>query len=265
MRGRVIPGVILGVLTVLVGGGAAVVTGPTTALGATAATPAGTRVSDGFETQTGGTPSGLWSPVAPDCSGTGTATIDRTVAHTGTASLRIDGGTGYCNHVFAGLNADLTTLGRTIYTRLYLRHATALPDSHVTFAAFNDAADGNKDLRVGGQNKALQWNRALDDATLPEQSPAGVALSTPLPTGSWQCLEVMVNGTSGTADTWLNGTLVAGLHADGVPTTNVDGQWYNKTWRPSPTSLKLGWESYGAGADTLWYDDVVVGPSRIGC
>jgi hypothetical protein len=58
---------------------------------------------------------------------------------------------------------------------------------------------------------------------------------------------------------------VPGLHADGVATQDVDGQWYNKAWRPSLTSLGLGWESYSGGTDTLWYDDVAVGSSRIGC
>jgi hypothetical protein len=31
------------------------------------------------------------------------------------------------------------------------------------------------------------------------------------------------------------------------------------------TDLRLGWESYGADADTLWFDDVAVGATRIDC
>ncbi|WP_320064184.1 hypothetical protein [Micromonospora sp. RTGN7] len=50
-----------------------------------------------------------------------------------------------------------------------------------------------------------------------------------------------------------------------VPTHDVDGQWLNRTWRPQLTDLRLGWESYGEGSDTLWFDDVAVGPGRIGC
>ncbi|MFI7284947.1 hypothetical protein ACIBOV_32295 [Micromonospora chersina] len=42
-------------------------------------------------------------------------------------------------------------------------------------------------------------------------------------------------------------------------------QWYGCTWRPRPTDLKIGWESYGGAADTLWFDDVALGASRIGC
>lgn len=219
---------------------------------------------DGFESQAGPTPSGDWSVVHPDCSGTGTATVDTTTAHGGSRSIRIDGGAGYCNHVFVRASRDLTSLD-VRYARLWVRHTTALPATHVTFLAMTDAADGNRDLRMGGQNGALQWNRASDDATLPEQSPAGVALSVPLATNRWSCLEFMVDGTQGLLRTWVDGQEVPGLVVDGTPTHDIDGQWLNRTWRPRLTDLKLGWESYGGDADTLWFDDVAVGASRIGC
>ena len=227
--------------------------------------PGGSALSDGFETQTGATLSGPWKLNQPDCSGTGTVAVDRTVAHSGSASLKVTGGGGYCDHVFAQLTTDLRTVGTSVYARMYVRHTTALPTGHVTMAAFNDANDGNRAVRIGGQGQALQWNRQSDDATLPAQSPNGIAQSRPLPTGSWQCLEVAVNQSAGTADTWLNGTLVPGLHADGVATTDIDGQWYNKAWRPALTSFGLGWESYSGATDTLWYDDVAISNTRIGC
>ncbi|MGW9194525.1 cellulose-binding domain-containing protein [Micromonospora chersina] len=226
---------------------------------------AGAVLCDGFENQTGSAPSGDWTVVHPDCAGTGAAAVDTATAHAGSRSVRIDGGAGYCNHVFVRANRDLSAVGAVRYGRLWVRHTTALPADHVTFLAMTDAADGNRDLRMGGQNGALQWNRASDDATLPEQSPAGVALSVPLPTGRWSCLEFMVDGSTGQLRTWLDGAAVAGLTADGVPTHDVDGQWYGSTWRPRLTDLKIGWESYGGAADTLWFDDVALGASRIGC
>ncbi len=188
------------------------------------------------------------------------------MARSGSRSIRVDGAAGYCNHVFVGTTSGLAGLGTTRSARFYVRHTTALPAAHVTFLAMNDAADGNRDLRMGGQNSVLQWNRESDDATLPEQSPAGVALSVALPTGQWTCVEFTVDGASGTMRTWVNGTEVAGLREDGVPTQNIDSQWLNRAgWRPSLTDLRLGWESYGVGSDTLWFDDVAVGASRIGC
>ncbi|MBI0378106.1 hydrolase [Streptomyces rhizosphaericus] len=219
-----------------------------------------------FESQTGTTPAGRWTTAVANCSGTGTATVDTTMAHGGTKSVRITGKAGYCNHAFAGTSLSGLPSGGDLYARFWVRHTTALPAQHVTFGALRDANDNGKDLRMGGQNKALQWNRESDDATLPAQSPAGVALSTPLPVNTWTCLEFRLDRTAGRLDTWVNGGLVTGLVVDGTPTQDVDQQWLNRGgWRPAPADLRLGWESYGEGDDTLWYDDVAVGTSRIGC
>lgn len=220
-------------------------------------------ICDGFEGQTGATPAGAWAVSNRDCSGTGTAAIDTTVAHGGTRSLRVNGGEGYCNHVFVRSSTALT--GTVWFARFYVRHTTALPAAHVTFVAMRDTADNGRDLRMGGQSTKLQWNREGDDQTLPVQSPNGIALSVPLPTNAWSCVEFMVNGGNGQMQTWLGGTEVPGLHEDGVPTTDIDQQWLNRTYRPVLTDFRLGWESYGVGLDTLWYDDVAVSSTRIGC
>ena len=77
---------------------------------------------------------------------------------------------------------------------------------------------------------------------------AGVKLSVPLPTNQWECLEFEVNETQGTANTWLNGTIVKGLHLDNQPTKDVNSQWLRRSnWRPSLADLRLGWESYAGG------------------
>ncbi|MGV9288259.1 cellulose-binding domain-containing protein [Streptomyces sp. NPDC003719] len=222
-------------------------------------------ICSGFEDQTGPTPSGAWRFTAPDCQGTGTAAVDTAVAHSGGRSLRVDGRAGYCNHALVAATADLSSVGPVMYVRLWVRHTTALPAAHVTFVSMPDSSQGGRSLRVGGQNGALQWNRETDDATLPAQSPAGVALSRPLPTGSWQCLRFAIDTSAPKLDTWLGDEQVPGLHADGVPDQDIDQQWLARTAPPRPTAFRLGWESYGTGDDTLWFDDVAVGSSPIGC
>ncbi|MFF4827241.1 cellulose-binding domain-containing protein [Streptomyces sp. NPDC001312] len=222
-------------------------------------------VCSGFEDQTGTTPSGTWQFAAPDCQGTGTAAVDTSVAHSGGRSLRIDGRAGYCNHAFVASTANLSSVGPVMYVRMWVRHTTAPPAAHVTFVSLPDSSQGGRALRVGGQNGALQWNRETDDATLPAQSPAGVAQSRPLPTGSWQCLRFAIDTTAPKLDTWLGDERIPGLHADGVPTQDIDQQWLARTTPPRPTTLRLGWESYGTGDDTLWFDDVAVTSSPIGC
>jgi hypothetical protein len=221
---------------------------------------------DGFENQAGAVPSGRWSVSTPDCSGTGTASVDSTVAHAGGKSVRVNGGASYCNHVFIDDTADLPAAGPDVFVRFRVRHSTPLPTGHVTLLAMTDAANGGTSLRLGGQNGALMWNRQSDDATLPDQSPAGVAQSVLLPVNTWQCIEFEVNSANGDINTWVNGTSVPGLTEDGVATPNVTDQWLaNSSWRPHLTDLRLGWESYASETDTLWFDDVALSSARIGC
>lgn len=259
----------------------ATATGTATPTGTTSPTPtgtssagsgctaAGTVFCDGFEDQAGTVPAGRWGVYSLDCAGSGTAAVDSTTAHSGVKSVKVDGVDGYCNHVFIRDAADMGLAGPVWDVRFWVMHTTPLPTGHVTFLAMNDANAGNTDLRFGGQNGALMWNRQSDDQTLPDQSPTGVAQSTALPTGTWNCVELQVNGSSGAITTWINGTQIAGLSENGTPVSNVSDQWLagnGATWRPSLTDLKLGWESYGGGGnDTLWFDDVALGTSRIGC
>jgi hypothetical protein len=230
--------------------------------------PSAAVFCDGFENQGGTVPSGRWSVVTPNCSGAGTASITTAQAHTGAKSLAISGGSTYCDHVFAADTTDMAAAAPTWYVRFWMRHSTPLPTNHTTFLAMNDSAAGNTDLRLGAQNGALVWNRQSDDATLPDQSPAGVAQSVVVPTGAWECVEFSVSRTTGQINTWYNGTLIPGLTENGTVTQNVNDQWIAGTganWRPNLTDLKLGWENYSNGTDSLWFDDVVLSTSRIGC
>jgi hypothetical protein len=214
-------------------------------------------------------PSGRWSPYALNCSGSGTVAVAASQAHNGSKSAEATGIDGYCNHIFIRDATDMAAASPIWYVRFWLRHTTAFPTGHVTLLAMNDSADGTTDLRLGAQNGALMWNRQYDDATLPAQSPAGVAQSVTVPTNAWECIEFSVDKTNGRIYTWYNGAAVPGLIEDGAPTPDIDQQWLagsGVNWRPNLTDLKLGWESYGGGGnDTLWFDDVVLSTPRIGC
>lgn len=108
------------------------------------------------------------------------------------------------------------------------------------------------------------YNRESDDATLPDLSPQGIATSTALPTGAWQCFEYHL-GTDGTIETWLNGNAIAGLTVKpGVANSNA-AQWTRSTFVPKITGVYFGWESYGGDVNTFWYDDVSISSTRVGC
>ena len=224
-------------------------------------------ICDGFETQTvGAAPSGSWQVIAPDCSGTGTVTVDSTQFHGGTRSVKVDGKTGYCNHIFFGNTTNVASIGPVVYGRVFIRATNPLGTDHVTYIAMKDVVD-NKNLRFGGQGQVMAWNRESDDATVPSMSPVGISTSVGLPTNQWACLELKVDGTNGFLQVWLNGTSIAGLTVDGVATADIDQAWISSrpSWHPSLSDVKFGWESYSSGDNVLWFDDVAFGSSRIGC
>jgi hypothetical protein len=135
----------------------------------------------------------------------------------------------------------------------------------VTFVALHDMRE-DKDLRLGGQKQVVIWNRESDDATLPELSPTGVMASAALPPGDWHCLEWSIDASARNLQTWLDDRPIAGLTADAQPTPDVDTQWLRKAdWQPQPIDVRLGWESYGNDANTLWFDDFAIGTARLHC
>ncbi|KAL2017761.1 hypothetical protein VTK56DRAFT_1679 [Thermocarpiscus australiensis] len=231
------------------------------ALLAFAALPAlsSAQISNDFES---GWDQTAWPIYAPDCNQGGKVSLDSSTAHSGKNSIRVDGAGGYCGHIFFGTNQ---VPSGNLYVRVYLKASNALTSSHVTFITMPDPAQGtNKHLRIGGQSQILMYNRELDDATLPDLSPQGIATSTALPTGSWQCFEYHI-GTDGTIETWLNGAAIAGLTVGpGISNPNAGG-WTRSSITPKPSGVYFGWESYGGDSNTFWYDDIVISSSRVGC
>ncbi|KAB5511588.1 carbohydrate-binding module family 1 protein [Coniochaeta sp. 2T2.1] len=215
------------------------------------------QISDDFES---GWDQSKWPIYAADCNQGGTVSLDSTTAHSGKNSIKVTSPGGYCGHIFFG---STSVPSGDVYVRVWMRLTNTLTPSHISFITMPDTTT-SKHLRIGGQNSILMYNRESDDATLPDLSPHGSASSASLPTGSFQCFEYHL-GTDGTIETWLNGTPVPGLQAG----PNAGGNAYNKQWgtsyKPRVTGVYFGWESYGGDSNTVWYDDVAVAGSRVGC
>ncbi|KAK2762344.1 hypothetical protein FQN54_001354 [Arachnomyces sp. PD_36] len=217
------------------------------------------QISEDFE---GGWDETAWPIYAPDCNQGGKVSLDSSTAHSGKNSVKVDGAGGYCGHVFFGTE-DVPS--GDVYVRAYIKASTALTDSHVSFITMPDAAQGEKKhLRIGGQSGILMYNRESDDATMPDLSPQGIEASTELPIDDWQCFEYHL-GTDGTIETWLNGEAIDGLTAKAGESNPVTGQWQSSDYTPEITAIYFGWESYGGDTNTLWYDDIAVDSSRVGC
>ena len=177
--------------------------------------------------------------------GAGKLAVASDQAHSGARSLRVDGGGGYCDHIFIAHTAALTDLGDQAYGRFYLRLSDPIGQGHVTFLTMKDTNDSGKDLRMGGQSQILMYNRESDDATLPALSPAGIALSVAPAAGQWTCIEFLIDQAQGHITTWVDDLEVPGLRIDAEPTPDIDQQWANKPdWKPQLADIKFGWESY---------------------
>jgi hypothetical protein len=229
---------------------------------------AGLALFDDFESAAAGGPpsTSLWTLSQPDCTGTGTLVVDGSQAHAGTHSVRVDGGGGYCDHVFFANTSAIAAVGKEIYVRFFVRLGAALGDGHVTFMSMMDQADGGNYLRMGGQDAILMYNRQSDDATLPTLSPTGIGDSTMPAAQAWVCIESHVDETAGTIDTWVDGKEILGLVENGTPVADISTQWLSKgAWKPSLANVRFGWESYAGQTMTLWFDDVAVADHRIGC
>lgn len=129
-----------------------------------------------------------------------------------------------------------------------------------------DTGQGTDELlHIGGQDGVVDWNRESDDINLPDLGPQGVAASTPLATGSFQCFEYHI-GTDGTIQTWINSTLYTALSFGPNITNPYSTGWADKTgYIPHITAVYFGWESYSGDVNTIWYNDIVIASSRIGC
>ncbi|KAI1081646.1 hypothetical protein F5B20DRAFT_50586 [Whalleya microplaca] len=217
------------------------------------------QVSEGFED---GWDETAWPIYAPDCNQGGAVSLDTSVAHSGSNSIRVDGAGGFCGHIFFGTTE---VPSGDVYVRTYLQASKALTDSHVSFITMPDAAQGaNKHLRIGGQSSILMYNHESDDATLPDLSPQGIAASTALPAGDWQCFEYHL-GSDGTVETWLNDEAIEGLTVQAGVSNDNAAQWTSGSIVPEITGVYFGWESYGGDTNTFWYDDIVISDSRVGC
>ena len=206
-----------------------------------------------------------WEVAASNCTGTGMINVDSTQAHSGMRSIRVQGAGGYCNHVFFKPKSAMLPMGAPVFLRFYVRFEKALTQSHVTFLALRDEHE-MKDLRMGGQSEIMMWNRESDDATLPELSPTGIGMSVKPETNKWLCVEVSVDPAAASLQTWIDGKPVVGLTVEGDATPDVDAQWKRKLdWKPDLRDVRFGWESYGSDANTLWFDDVALGATRLGC
>jgi hypothetical protein len=103
---------------------------------------------------------------------------------------------------------------------------------------------------------------------VPDVSPNGDAASFKPLAATWYCVNLVIN-TNGHLDVSIDGMDQPGLTVDGTPTANIDQAWLGSSASlmryTALADFNVGWDSYGAGALTLWYDDVALSTAPIAC
>jgi hypothetical protein len=213
----------------------------------------------------------LWT-VINDGAAAAAPVIDSIGAHGSSKSVKF---AGSGPRLYIRNSSVIGTLGPVVHARYYVRFGNALPGGHAAFMVTHPTTDFSEsnELRLGtqmGQTVALHWNVADDSANLPIIWNGDPYSLTPM-ANTWYCIEVTINTSNGHLNVSVDGTAVAGLTADGVPTDNIDKDWVNGGNRVTKfytalADFNLGWRNFGGGEPiTVWFDDVALSSGPIGC
>jgi hypothetical protein len=252
----------------------------------TASGCSGLALCDDFESDTVGSPpsASLWTLVgAAGCSGSGNPSapiiypiiVDGTQAHSGTKSVKISGGDS-CGPLMVNTSAFASLSGGEVYGRFYVHMSdTTTTFDHAALMGLGLLHDAGTGLNIGDQTSYLQlasegagnatnvlmW-QTDDSHILPNKNSAGGAESTYPAAAGFTCIEFHTSQANKAIETWVNGTAVVGLTDPPAPANATQ-------WTPpspfAPASLGLGWILFSGPKLDLWFDDVALSTTRIGC
>ena len=195
--------------------------------------------------------SASWTPAI---NGDGEVVIDDQVAHGGAHSLKVHG-SGFSTFLVLSGGGFPPTTG-PLHVRLFMRLAEAMTGGHNTFlVADTQAAPGaGNSFRLGEMNAMLMYtvngdtHGALANENYYNDHLPGAALG-PL---TWSCLELVLDHQKPEVAVTLDGKSVTDLH-------HVD--WALDAY----DTLRFGFEKYAGPVGDVWYDDIAVGTTSLGC
>jgi hypothetical protein len=144
------------------------------------------------------------------------------------------------------------TVPASFWVRLYIKSDQDIgqPSHNAFFQAMTDANYHNSTTMV---ELAEQYSCVLlnqHDATFP----AGTTCSTntALAKNTWHCMEAQFDGTTGNVQVFADKTQIINAMA----------------WAPAKatfTTFEFGYGNYNTPGATVWYDDVAIATTRVGC
>jgi hypothetical protein len=195
------------------------------------------------------------NPWHPYTSPGGTVGIDAMQAHSGHRALHATTDEGvpvssdFQGILVAGWQQALSASPATLYLRIYVFPANAV-------AGFESFAE--LEQTGGSGDLAGLWMSPSSYGWLDNVSGGIRQTSTPLPAGTWTCVEWEFDASSATARVWIDG--------QAVPELTQSIGWF------APNQLEIGQrvspaqtEQTAGQTNDVWLDDVVLDVQRVGC
>jgi hypothetical protein len=204
---------------------------------------AGAFICDGFESGTSS-----WNETVTQHGGD--VAVDTAQAHSGTHSLHTLASLDTAGNESYALLRDDKSVPILFYARVFAYLPAPAPGGAYAIIAAQENTGGYRGTSLGFQNGQLM---VVNWTTPPDTDTVQVANGT-FPTGTWVCLEWMLDSTQHETRVWQNGAEVTELHVTGLTTPAYE--WF-----------RLGLDVGGMPNTTyqLWLDDLYVGTQPVGC
>jgi hypothetical protein len=157
-----------------------------------------------------------------------------------------------------------------VRVRMQLEKSTGDMGGHIAFIEGAEAEDDSgEELRFGASHGMLDLNVqpgtkgsgggektqfSNGDVDVPSSGAPGVVLEA----NRWYCIEALFDGKNHEFRLWVDGSEIAGLHVS-------DWKQGRSGWSPSYAFVKIGAQNFSGSTGRVFYDDVAIGTSPIGC
>ena len=220
---------------------------PDLALPATGCATAGVAFCDGFES---GIIGAQWNDVSQT---NGTVTVDNTRAYRGSWSLHVHNNALPAKGVAdVELNEGQTFPSTHFFVRAYVFVPSAFGTTEGDFILAEQGVAPYAGVTLGLVNSSFQTDNSIANVTKTS--------TTPMPRDAWVCVEWEVQlAATGSTALQVNGVAAAGL-----------GGTQNLSINPAVSELGVALvttapPSGGVAARDLWFDEIMVNPTAIGC
>ena len=257
---------------------------PDAASGGSGPAPGSIIVQDNFDTTTAGGPPDPTKWMAYPTGQTSLApVIDTARFHSAPNAARVTSSSSGLGSFLVPVSGFPVT-GNAFYVRVYINWAkdTSTISGHSGFIVGSAARDeSGTEVRLGLSSKFDGTHPMMDLNVINATDSGGEAdrYSNGFTSGGnpadfpasgyqfmanqWYCLEAFFNGAPSASEfrVWIDGTEVQAMHV-----TNLAASGPARTsWAPTYNFIKIGANDYDANLGQIWYDDVVVATSPIGC